>query len=66
MPLYEAECPEHGRFEVSRRFSDANDIKCTCGRKARIVPSKFNFTFGWRLTEASHERFHKDEVERDV
>jgi putative FmdB family regulatory protein len=67
LPLYELECPVHGRFEVSRRWNELDQIRChICQGKVKRVWNPTAFSFGWRLTEASHLPGHKDEIERDV
>ncbi len=55
MPLYEYECPEHGRFEVVRKFSDPPLTKCpTCGKKVQKLLSAPAIQFkgsGWYITD---------------
>ncbi|KKL97116.1 hypothetical protein LCGC14_1837690 [marine sediment metagenome] len=74
MPRYEYECPvctnSKGvalRFEVKQGYTDRALVRCPkCKTMARRLISVVNHTFGFRLTDASHERFAKDEFERDV
>ncbi len=68
MPLYEFECEScKTRFTVKKLVEDRRTSECpSCGNLAVLVISVVNHTFGWRLTEASHERFAKDEWERAV
>ena len=64
--IYEYECPLGHQFEV-RRYFDASVEKCPrCRRMARRIMSVVNSSFGWRLTDASHEVGAIDELERDV
>ncbi|HEY7516016.1 MAG TPA: zinc ribbon domain-containing protein [Vicinamibacteria bacterium] len=55
MPLYEYECPEHGRFELVRKFADPPLTKCPqCGKKVEKVLSAPAFQFkgtGWYVTD---------------
>jgi len=55
LPLYEYECPEHGRFEVVRKFSDPPLTTCpTCGKKVQKLPSAPAIQFkgtGWYITD---------------
>jgi len=68
MPNYEYECPACGcKFEVMLGYEDRALVRCPkCKTVARRLISVVNHTFGWRLTDASHERFSEDEWERDV
>jgi len=69
MPLYEYECPSCGhRFEKIQNRGDSAIVYCRdCRTVARRLVSMVNHSFGWRLTEASHERFGpRDEHEKDV
>ena len=66
-PLYEFQCMEHGRFETSCKHEGISEVRCpTCKGEVRRVYSPFNFTVGWRLTEESQIKGHKDEWEKDV
>ncbi len=55
MPLYEYECPEHGRFELVRKFSDPPVTKCPqCGKPVQKVLSAPAIQFkgsGWYVTD---------------
>lgn len=55
MPLYEYQCPQCGRFEVIRKFSDAPLSACpTCGREIQKLPSAPAIQFkgsGWYVTD---------------
>ena len=55
MPLYEYECPKHGRFEVIRKFSDPVLKKCPqCGKPVEKLASAPAFQFkgtGWYVTD---------------
>ena len=68
MPQYEFECNLCGeRFDKQMPISEEETHECPkCGQPAPKIMSVVNSTFGWRLTEASHERFAKDEWERDI
>jgi len=71
MPLYEYECPLcKCRFEIRQSYDDKSLIRCPkCKGEARRLLSSVatvNWSFGWRLTEASHERFSEDEWEKDI
>jgi len=64
MPLYEFSCDKCGRFEVSRRFEEVNDVRCpSCKGKVRRVFSPFSYSFGWRLNEQSFEVGNPMELE---
>lgn len=67
-PLYGYRCGRcDNRFERTRAMDDRHTASCPqCGLLAVIVPSPVNHTFGWRLTEASHERWATDQYERDI
>ena len=68
MPLYEFFCePCQLKFEVRKNIGDYNATCPDCGKQAKKIMSLSNSTFGWTLSEASHERFGpKDEIVRDV
>jgi putative FmdB family regulatory protein len=55
LPLYEYECPEHGRFELVRKFSDAPVTTCPqCGKPVQKLPSAPAIQFkgsGWYVTD---------------
>jgi putative FmdB family regulatory protein len=55
LPLYEYECPEHGRFELVRKFSDPPLTKCPqCGKPVQKVLSAPAIQFkgsGWYVTD---------------
>jgi putative FmdB family regulatory protein len=55
LPLYEYECPQDGRFELVRKFSDPPLTRCpTCGRKIEKLPSAPAIQFkgsGWYITD---------------
>jgi putative FmdB family regulatory protein len=55
VPLYEYSCPQCGRFEAIRKFSDAPLLVCpTCGREvSRLISApaiQFKGT-GWYVTD---------------
>ncbi len=70
MPYYEYLCADGHKFEVRRPMDDRTmPMKCQdCRGIARLVPSvPAQAQFGWRLTDAAHERFGpREEVEKDV
>src|SRR5262245_31826391 len=55
LPLYEYECPEHGRFEVMQKCSDAPLTQCPrCGRPVQKLLSAPAIQFkgsGWYVTD---------------
>jgi putative FmdB family regulatory protein len=55
LPLYEYECPEHGRFELVRKFSDPPVTTCPqCGKPVQKVLSAPAIQFkgsGWYITD---------------
>ena len=70
MPLYEYECKNGHRFETFRPMAESGEpIHCSeCRAVARqLVSVPAPAQFGWRLTDAAHERFGpREEVEKDV
>jgi putative FmdB family regulatory protein len=55
VPLYEYQCPQCGRFEIIRRFSDGVLSACpTCGKDVQKLPSAPAIQFkgtGWYITD---------------
>jgi len=57
MPIYEYECPVHGRFEVSQRITEAALSFCTspeCSQPVRKLISHSSFALkgsGWYATD---------------
>jgi putative FmdB family regulatory protein len=55
VPLYEYECPQCGRFELIRKFSDEPLLACpTCGRQIQKLLSSPAIQFkgsGWYITD---------------
>jgi putative FmdB family regulatory protein len=55
VPLYEYSCPQCGRFEAIRKFSDAPLLVCpTCGREVSRLLSAPAIQFkgsGWYVTD---------------
>lgn len=53
MPIYEYECPTHGRFEVQQRITESALTTCTqneCGEPVRKLISSTSFSLkggGW-------------------
>lgn len=70
MPIYPYHCPtcDHS-FEIKKPMVKAGMVEwCPkCGIRAERIFTPIPFSFGFRLTERSHQRFGpKDEMERDV
>ncbi len=67
MPHYEVECPMCGmRGEINQSY-DAPLPECKkCGGKTMRLVSTCNYTFGWRLTDSSHIKGNKDELEPNI
>jgi putative FmdB family regulatory protein len=59
VPLYEYECPKHGRFELIRSFSDPPLKKCPkCGKPVEKLASAPAFQFkgtGWYVTDYANK-----------
>lgn len=55
MPLYEYQCPQCGRFELIRKFSDEPLTSCpTCGKEIQKLPSAPAIQFkgsGWYVND---------------
>jgi putative FmdB family regulatory protein len=57
MPIYEYECPKHGRYEVSQRITENALTNCTiesCGQPIRKLISSTSFALkggGWYVTD---------------
>ena len=67
MPLYEFECPEHGRFETSRRYEEIKDVRCpACKGEVERKYSPIGFSFGWKLSDASHIPGNPDRFVKNV
>ena len=69
MPLYEYCCPDcRVKFEVRKPMAEREKAGCPqCGQSSDKVMSTFGFTFGWTLSDRSHERFGpRDEYIRAV
>ena len=48
MPLYEYECPEHGKFEKLKRLPDDYMETCPkCGKLCRKLMSVFSSRIDW-------------------
>ena len=59
MPLYNYDCKNcKVKFEVLKKADEREFAQCpSCGTATPKVMSACNFTFGWTLSEGSHERF---------
>ena len=69
MPLYEYDCPEHGKFEVRKPIARRMDAKCPiCGTSSHKVMSTCNWSFGWRISDRSmNEKWTpRDELVRNI
>jgi putative FmdB family regulatory protein len=57
MPVYEFKCDQCGhKFETFKHVDNRNDANCPlCGKPARRLFSPVSFSFGWVLSERSHE-----------
>lgn len=68
-PVYEFHCQACGfGFEKLCRMEQRDFISCEkCGAKATPKISVVNATFGWRLTDRSHEiGAPKEQMERNI
>jgi len=75
MPLYEYACPACLlRFEMIKAIDERDEVVCpNCKGKVEKRVSVVNNSFGWRLTEASHDHVlrqnlqgGKDKIERNI
>jgi len=68
MPLYQYECSKcHLQFDAWNKIKDRQTTTCTkCRGVAQKRISAPNFSFGWKLSEASSIKGHRDELVRDV
>ncbi len=64
VPLYEYQCPQCGRFELIRKFSDAPLLTCpTCGCEVQKLFSAPAIQFkgtGWYITDYARKGAGKD------
>jgi len=69
MVFYLYYCPVcNHSFEIRKPMAKVGKSEeCPkCGIKAVRKYTPISSTFGWRLSDESHERFHKDELVRDI
>lgn len=70
MPLYEYSCPQCGRFELIRKFSDRPLKACpTCGKAVQKLPSAPAIQFkgtGWYITDYSRKSSGGDADSKDT
>ena len=68
MPLYEYLCSCGLKFDALKNVDEGGTAECPkCGKRATKVMSVVNHSFGWALSERSHERFGpRDEYVKDV
>jgi putative FmdB family regulatory protein len=69
VPLYEYSCPQCGRFELIRKFSDRPLKACpTCGKAVQKLPSAPAIQFkgtGWYITDYSRKSSGGDAGAKD-
>ena len=66
---YPYTCPDHGAFEVSKPMAESSRVEpCPqCGVQGQRKWVGLPFSFGFKLSDRSHERFGpRDEFIRDV
>lgn len=65
--LYYCEQCDHS-FEIEKPMAEAGKVECCprCGGKARRRYTAIPHTFGWRFSDESHLRGHKDELVKDI
>ena len=69
MPLYEYDCPNHGKFEAIKPMSDGQFALCpVCGERVGKVMSACNWSFGWRISDRSMNEIGapRDELVRNI
>jgi putative FmdB family regulatory protein len=70
VPLYEYSCPQCGRFELIRKFSDRPLKACpTCGKAVQKLPSAPAIQFkgtGWYITDYSRKSSGGDAGSKDA
>jgi len=67
MPIYQYRCEDCGDFEVLSPMPGNKEEPCPkCGGEAKRILAPFHSTFGWRLSDESHLKGHKDELVRDI
>jgi len=68
MPIYPYQCPKcNFNFELLLPIPGQAYHRCPkCGGKAERKIASVNSSFGWRLSDASNEPFHQDELVRDI
>jgi len=69
MPLYEYHCGACKlKFEALKPVKERDSAPCPqCGQPAKKIMSAVNFSFGWTLSDRSHDRFGpRDEFVKDV
>ena len=70
MPIYLFYCSHCDRsFEIKKLIAESGESEVCpfCGLMAERKYTPIPFTFGFRLTERSHQRFGpKEEMERDI
>lgn len=68
-PLYEFDCPEHGKFEALKPMSDGRTAICPyCGKEVEKVMSTCNWSFGWRISDRSMNKkwTPRDELVKNI
>jgi putative FmdB family regulatory protein len=69
LPLYEFYCEScQLKFEALKTVDERHEAQCPqCGKSVPKVMSIVNHTFGWTLSDRSHERFGpRDEFVKNV
>jgi len=69
MPVYEYECPVHGKFDTWKPMAERHLALCPeCGKASKKLMSACNWSFGWRISDRSmNEKWApRDELVRNI
>lgn len=68
MPNYEFYCETcEGKFEAFRRYTEVKSVRCpACHGEVKLLPSRVNHSFGWRLADESHLPGNPDRFVKNV
>jgi putative FmdB family regulatory protein len=67
MPVYVYCCAKCGDFEIISPMPGKAKEPCPkCGKESSRRIARVNHSFGWRLSDESHLKGHKDELVRDI
>lgn len=68
MPIYQYRCRKCDKiFDILDKMPGKPEFKCPdCGKLSERIMSACNYTFGWRLSDDSHIRGHKDKLVKDI